>query len=69
MLVSHDFRKHFIIHSFASEDTIASVLIQKNQDGNELPISFMSKEVHYYELRYSSLLKQAYTLVKADGHF
>ena len=69
MLVSHDFSKHFIIYSFASEDTIASVLIQKNQDGNELPISFISKELHDYELKYSSLEKKVYALVKEVGHF
>ena len=69
ILVSLDFRKHFIIYTFASEYTIALVLIRKNHNGNELPISFMRKELHDYELKYSSLEKQAYALVKEVGHF
>ena len=52
MLVIFDFSKHLIIYSIASKYTIMSVLIQKSQDGNELPISFMSKELHDYELKY-----------------
>lgn len=69
MLVSPNFRKHFIFYTFASEYTIASVLIRKNHDGNELPISFVGKELHDYELKYSSLEKQVYALVKVVGHF
>jgi len=33
----------FIIFSFASEHTIAIVLLQKNSDGHEKPIAFFSK--------------------------
>lgn len=35
VLVSPDFSKDFLIFSFASEHTIAGVLLQKNQEGNE----------------------------------
>ena len=34
VLVSPNFSKYFLIFSFASEHTIARVLLQKNQEGN-----------------------------------
>ncbi len=39
ILVSPDYSKDFMIFSFASEDTIASVLLQKNKDDHEQPIA------------------------------
>ena len=44
ILVSPDFTKEFLTFSFASKDTLAVVLLQKNKDGLEQPIpSFFSK--------------------------
>ena len=43
VLVSPDFTREFLTFSFASEDTIAVVLLQKNKEGLEQPISFFSK--------------------------
>jgi hypothetical protein len=60
-------RLHF--YSFATETVVAFVLTQKNSNGEEFSISFMSKIVHDYELRYSKLEKQALALVKAVAHF
>ena len=37
VLTSPDYSKEFHIFSFASEDTIASVLLQKNKEGQEQP--------------------------------
>jgi hypothetical protein len=68
-LVSPDFQRYFIIYSFTTETVIASVLTQKNSKGEELPISFMRKTLHDYELRYSKLEKQALALVKEVVHF
>ena len=45
------------------------MLTQKNQKGEELPISFMSKELHDYELRYSPLEKQVFALVRVVSYF
>ena len=42
VLVSPDYSKDFMIFSFASNDTIAGVLLQKNNEGFEQPIAFMS---------------------------
>ena len=35
VLVSPDFTKEFLTFSFASEDTLATILLQKNKDGLE----------------------------------
>jgi hypothetical protein len=35
VLISHNFDKYFYIFSFASNDTIAAVLLLKNEDGQE----------------------------------
>jgi len=42
-LVSPQFDKEFLIFSFASQEIIVEVLLQKNQEGYEQPISFFSK--------------------------
>jgi poly(3-hydroxyalkanoate) synthetase len=43
VLVSPDYSRDFIIFSFASQDTIVGVLLQKNKDDYEQPIAFMRK--------------------------
>ena len=43
MLVSPDFDKDFLVFSYASEHTVASVMLQKNDQGEEKPIAFFSK--------------------------
>jgi len=69
VLISLNFNKYFIIYSFASEETIASILTQRNSKGEELTISFMSKTIHDYELKYSDIEKHTLSLVKAVAHF
>ena len=64
VLVSLDFTREFLTFSFASEDTLAVVLLQKNKDGLEQPIAFFSKTLKDSELKYSILEKQPYSLVK-----
>ena len=65
VLVRPDFSKDFITFYFASEDSIAAVLFQNNAKGLEQPISFFSKVLRDSELKYNSLEKQVYALVKA----
>ena len=43
VLVSPDFTKEFLTFSFVSKDTLADVLLQKNKDGLEQPISFSAR--------------------------
>ena len=57
VLVSPDYTKDFMIFSFASEDTIASVLLQKNIEGFEQPIAFMSRALQNSELKYTIMEK------------
>ena len=57
VLVSPDFLKYFLTFSFASQDTIVVVLLQKNDDGLEKPIAFFSKTLKDSELKYSTLEK------------
>ena len=45
VLISTDYSKEFQIFSFSLEDTIASVLLQKNKEGQEKPIAFMSRSL------------------------
>ena len=69
VLVSPDFTREFITFSFASEDTLVAILLQKNKDGLEQPIASFSKTLRYFELKYNILEKQAYSLVKALNFF
>ena len=41
-LKSPDFDKDFILYTFASDDSLEAVLTQKEDGGDEFPISFMS---------------------------
>lgn len=59
-LISPDYSKEFHIFSFASGDTLAAVLLQKDDDGSEYPVAFFSKTLMDAELRYDTIEKQAY---------
>jgi hypothetical protein len=43
MLFSPDYSKDFLIFSFAYDDSVAAVLLQKNDQGREKPIAFYNK--------------------------
>ena len=65
ILIIPDFDKEFYIFSFASKDTIAAVVLQKNDEGHEQPVAFFSKVLRDVEVKYEPLEKQAYALIKA----
>ena len=65
VLASPDYLKEFLIFSFASEHTIAAVLLQKNEEGFEQLIAFFSKSLRDTEIKYDIIEKQAYAMVKA----
>ncbi len=44
-LVSPDFRKEFLLYTFASDVSYSAILTQKNDDGNKVPISYMSSNL------------------------
>jgi len=64
-LVSPDYTKEFYIFSFASYDTLAAVLLQKNGEGVEHRVAFFRKTLRDVELRYGLIEKQAYALIKS----
>lgn len=64
-----NYLKNFHIFSFAFEDIIVVVLLQKNNQNMEKPITFMSKTIGGVELGYSIPEKQAYALVQSLKHF
>ena len=57
VLISPDYSKEFLIFSFASFDTVAAVLLQKNEEGQEQPISFFSKALRDAKIRYEIMEK------------
>ena len=59
VLISPNFGKQFLIYSFATEHTLAGVLLQKNEEGHEQPIAFFSKTLRDAPLKYNILEKQA----------
>jgi hypothetical protein len=69
ILISPNYSKEFMIFSFASENTIVVVLLQRNEQGYDHPISFFSKTLRDYELKYDIVEKQASALVKALKSF
>jgi hypothetical protein len=69
VLISLNYSKEFKIFSFASKDTIAGVLLQKNDQGHDQPIAYMSRALQNAELKYPMVEKQAYALVKSLKHF
>ena len=58
ILVSPDFRKDFLIFYYASDHTIVGVLLQKNNQNVEQPISFFSKVLRDGELKYNIMEKK-----------
>jgi hypothetical protein len=65
VLISPDYSKDFYLFSFASENTIAAVLLQKNNEGYEKPIVFFRNSLRDAALDYNIMEKQAFSLVKA----
>jgi hypothetical protein len=68
-LASPDYACDFQIFSFASDQTIAYVLLQKNTDGHEQLIAYMSRSLQGSELKYKPMEKHAYAMVKGLAHF
>jgi ribonuclease HI len=69
VLISPDYSKEFLIFSFASFDTVAAVLLQKNEEGREQPIAFFGRELRDAESRNEIMEKQAYALLKSLKSF
>ena len=57
VLTSPQFDRDFIIFYFALEHTIAAVLLQKDDQGCEKPITFFSKALRDASLKYKIMEK------------
>ena len=57
--------REFILYTFAADTSYVIVLTQKNQDGDEVPISFISAGLDGPQLKYP----EVYTMFKAVKHF
>ena len=68
-LKSPNFEKDFILYTFSSNDSLAVVLTQKEDGGDEYPILFMSTGLQGAELNYLMVDKQAYAFFKAVKQF
>ena len=69
ILRSPNFDNEFILCTFASDHSIVVVLTQKNEDGEEFLVSFMSTRLQGAELKYPAIDKQAFAVFKAVKHF
>ena len=58
-----DYNKEFHIFSFASDDTLAAILLQAYEEVSEHLVAFFSKTLRDAELRYDIIEKQAYALI------
>jgi hypothetical protein len=57
VLISPNYSKKILIFSFSSFDTVVAVLLQKNTEGLEQPISFFSRALRDAEMRYDIMEK------------
>lgn len=56
-LINPDYSKEFHIFSFAFGDTLAAILLQKDDEGSKHPVEFFSKTLRDVELRYDIIEK------------
>jgi len=57
VLWSPDFNRDFFLYTFASDQSLAAVLTQKDEDNNKAPVSFMSTNIQGVELNYPAIDK------------
>jgi hypothetical protein len=69
VLQSPNFNKDCFLYTFASDQSLASVLTQKDDYNNEAPVSFMSTNLQGDEMNYLSIDIHAYAVYKEVKHF
>ena len=60
---------YFILYNFAFNTSYTTILIQNNEEGDEIPISFMRSNIQGVELKYLDVEKQGFTGLKEVKHF
>ena len=69
VLMAPDFDKSFKLYCDASDVGIGSVLVQEDSQGIEHPVSFYSKKLDKCQRNYSTIEKEALSLLLALKHF
>jgi len=64
VLRNPNFIKEFIIYSYEIKKSIATILIQKEDNNEDCPIAIFSKTLHNHDKRYSFIENQMYTIMK-----
>ena len=65
VLLSPDMSKEFIIQSDASDRAIGAVLTQLDDNGNEHPVAYLSKELDSAQEKYSIMEKECLAIIHA----
>ncbi|GBN10432.1 hypothetical protein AVEN_190782-1 [Araneus ventricosus] len=76
ILYAPDFNKEFILQTDASNSGMAVILAQKDDNGNEHPVLYLSKKFSETEKKYSATERECAALIFAvkklqcylDGH-
>jgi hypothetical protein len=68
LLISHNPSKYFFMYTNSSEETISSILLQKDHEENLRPITFVSQNLKTCQMNYLTLEKHGYSLYKALEH-
>lgn len=61
--------KYFLPWTFTLDNSYVVFLTQKNVEGDEFPVAFMSYGLKGVELKYLKVEKQAFVMFKAMKHF
>ena len=69
VLHSPDFSLPFEIHCDASHTGVGGVLMQKNSDGNDVPIAFMSRKLNHCQRNYSVTEKECLAAIMCVKKF
>lgn len=69
VLVTPDFNKKFIIQCDASDKAVGAVLVQKDEEGEDKPISFVSRKLRGAEINYTTTEKECLAIVFAIEKF
>jgi hypothetical protein len=64
-----NFEKKFIIYTNATKETVFSILMQGDDQGNEKLVAYMSQRLFDDEFKYSFIEKHDFSLVKAVEKF
>lgn len=68
-LYSLDFNKDFLLYTIIFDNSLLTVLTQKDEMNNEHPISFMRSSMQGPELNYLAIDKKAYVVYKVVKNF